>query len=80
MAAVHHKPRLRRCISYTKCADSPCSVRYLVAVKPPFVSPMEDFYIGGASVKLFLPIFKMNFPEIKDIALRRKASFKTSSR
>ncbi len=26
--------------------------------------PMEDFYIGGASVKLFLPIFKMNFPEI----------------
>ena len=30
---------------------------------------MEDFYIGGASVKLFLPIFKMNFPEIVDIAL-----------
>ena len=28
---------------------------------------MEDFYIGGASVKLFLPIFKMNFPEIVDI-------------
>jgi 4-hydroxy-3-polyprenylbenzoate decarboxylase len=24
--------------------------------------PMEDFYIGTASVKLFLPIFKMNFP------------------
>ena len=33
------------------------------------VPPMEDFYIGGASVKLFLPIFKMNFPEIVDIAL-----------
>jgi hypothetical protein len=32
--------------------------------------PMDDFYIGGASVKLFLPIFKMNFPEIVDIALR----------
>jgi 4-hydroxy-3-polyprenylbenzoate decarboxylase len=31
--------------------------------------PMEDFYIGGASVKLFLPILKMNFPEIVDIAL-----------
>jgi UbiD family decarboxylase len=28
------------------------------------IPPMEDFYIGGASVKLFLPIFKMNFPEI----------------
>src|SRR5207244_6185109 len=27
------------------------------------IPPMEDFYIGGASVKLFLPIFKMNFPE-----------------
>jgi hypothetical protein len=34
------------------------------------IPPMEDFYIGGASVKLFLPIFKMNFPEIVDIALR----------
>ena len=32
-------------------------------------SAMEDFYIGGASVKLFLPIFKMNFPEIVDLAL-----------
>lgn len=31
--------------------------------------PMEDFYIGGASLKLFLPVFKMNFPEIVDIAL-----------
>lgn len=33
------------------------------------IPPMEDFYIGGASVKLFLPIFKMNFPEIVNIAL-----------
>jgi UbiD family decarboxylase len=32
------------------------------------IPPMEDFYMGGASVKLFLPIFKMNFPEIVDIA------------
>jgi len=32
--------------------------------------PMEDFYIGGASAKLILPISKMNFPEIVDIALR----------
>ena len=31
--------------------------------------PMEDFYIGSASVKLFLPIFKMNFLEIVDLAL-----------
>jgi len=31
------------------------------------VPSIEDFYIGGVSVKLFLPIFKMNFPEIVDI-------------
>ena len=37
--------------------------------------PMEDFYIGGASVKLFLPIFKMNFPELVDIALPAEGVF-----
>jgi 4-hydroxy-3-polyprenylbenzoate decarboxylase len=37
--------------------------------------PMEDFYIGGASVQLFLPIFKMNFPEIVDIALPAEGVF-----
>ena len=39
------------------------------------IQPMEDFYIGGASVKLFLPIFKMNFPEIVDIALPAEGVF-----
>jgi 4-hydroxy-3-polyprenylbenzoate decarboxylase len=37
--------------------------------------PMEDFYLGGASVKLFLPIFKMNFPEIVDLALPAEGVF-----
>src|SRR6266568_5116365 len=37
--------------------------------------PMEDFYMGGASVKLFLPIFKMNFPEIVDMALPAEGVF-----
>ncbi|HWX18375.1 MAG TPA: UbiD family decarboxylase [Candidatus Binatia bacterium] len=37
--------------------------------------PMEDFYIGSASVKLFLPILKMNFPEIVDIALPSEGVF-----
>ena len=32
-------------------------------------------HIGGASVKLFLPIFKMNFPEIVDIALPAEGVF-----
>ena len=36
---------------------------------------MEDFYMGGASVKLFLPIFKMNFPEIVDLALLAEGVF-----
>lgn len=37
--------------------------------------PMEDFYIGGASVKLFLPIFRMNFPELVDLALPAEGVF-----
>src|SRR5512137_698613 len=39
------------------------------------IPPMEDFYLGGASVKLFLPIFRMNFPEIVDIALPAEGVF-----
>lgn len=39
------------------------------------VPPMEDFYMGGASVKLFLPVFKMNFPEIVDLALPAEGVF-----
>ena len=39
------------------------------------IPPMEDFYIGGASVKLFLPVFKMNFPEIVDLALPAEGVF-----
>ncbi|HTG45043.1 MAG TPA: UbiD family decarboxylase [Verrucomicrobiae bacterium] len=37
--------------------------------------PMEDFYIGSASVKIFLPIFRMTFPEIVDIALPAEGVF-----
>jgi 4-hydroxy-3-polyprenylbenzoate decarboxylase len=37
--------------------------------------PMEDFYLGSASVKLFLPILQMNFPEIVDIALPAEGVF-----
>jgi 4-hydroxy-3-polyprenylbenzoate decarboxylase len=39
------------------------------------VPPMEDFYIGRASVRIFLPIFKMNFPEIVDMALPAEGVF-----
>ena len=39
------------------------------------IPPMEDFYIGAASVKLFLPVFQMNFPEIVDIALPAEGTF-----
>ena len=37
--------------------------------------PMEDFYLGGASVRLFLPILKMNFPELVDLALPAEGVF-----
>jgi 4-hydroxy-3-polyprenylbenzoate decarboxylase len=37
--------------------------------------PMEDFYIGDASVRLFLPILRMNFPELVDIALPAEGVF-----
>ena len=39
------------------------------------IPPMEDFYIGAATVKLFLPILKMNFPEIVDLALPAEGVF-----
>jgi 4-hydroxy-3-polyprenylbenzoate decarboxylase len=37
--------------------------------------PMEDFYIGTASVRLFLPVLKMNFPELVDLALPAEGVF-----
>jgi 4-hydroxy-3-polyprenylbenzoate decarboxylase len=39
------------------------------------IPPMEDFYLGSASVKLFLPILRMNFPELVDIALPAEGVF-----
>jgi 4-hydroxy-3-polyprenylbenzoate decarboxylase len=39
------------------------------------IPPMEDFYMGTASVTLFLPVLKMNFPEIVDIALPAEGVF-----
>ena len=37
--------------------------------------PMEDFYMGSASVRIFLPVFKMTFQEIVDIALPAEGVF-----
>lgn len=39
------------------------------------VPPMEDFYMGTACVRIFLPVFKMNFPEIVDMALPAEGVF-----
>ena len=39
------------------------------------IPPMEDFYIGSASVRIFLPVFKMTFNEIVDIALPAEGAF-----
>lgn len=41
-------------------------------VGPP---PMEDFYIGDTTVRIFLPVFKMNFPEIVDMTLPPEGVF-----
>jgi 4-hydroxy-3-polyprenylbenzoate decarboxylase len=55
------------CITHRKNAIYPATI----VGKP----PMEDFYIGSASVRIFLPIFKMNFPEIVDMALPAEGVF-----
>ena len=39
------------------------------------IPPMEDFYMGTASARIFLPVFQMNFPEIVDIALPAEGAF-----
>ncbi len=39
------------------------------------IPPMEDFYLGSASVRIFLPVFRMNFPEIVDMALPAEGVF-----
>jgi 4-hydroxy-3-polyprenylbenzoate decarboxylase len=39
------------------------------------VPPMEDFYMGDASVRVFLPVFKMNFPELVDMTLPPEGVF-----
>jgi 4-hydroxy-3-polyprenylbenzoate decarboxylase len=41
-------------------------------VGPP---PMEDFYLGDASVRIFVPVFRMNFPEIVDMTLPPEGVF-----
>ncbi len=39
------------------------------------IPPMEDYYLGEASVRIFLPVFRMNFPEIVDMALPAEGVF-----
>jgi 4-hydroxy-3-polyprenylbenzoate decarboxylase len=55
------------CITHRKDAIYPATV----VGKP----PMEDFYMGTASVKLFLPVLKMNIPELVDLALPAEGVF-----
>jgi 4-hydroxy-3-polyprenylbenzoate decarboxylase len=55
------------CVTHRRDAVYPATV-----VGPP---PMEDFYLGDASVRIFLPVIKMNFPEIVDLALPAEGVF-----
>jgi 4-hydroxy-3-polyprenylbenzoate decarboxylase len=54
-------------ITHRKNAIYPCTIVG--------IPPMEDFYMGTASVRIFLPVFRMNFPEIVDIALPAEGVF-----
>lgn len=39
------------------------------------IPPMEDYYMGDASVRVFLPVMRMNFPEIVDLTLPAEGVF-----
>jgi 4-hydroxy-3-polyprenylbenzoate decarboxylase len=39
------------------------------------IPPMEDFYMGDTTVRIFLPVFKMNFPEIVNMTLPPEGVF-----
>ena len=61
-------PRLRvTAITHRKKAIYPATV----VGKP----PMEDFWLGSASVRILLPVLKMNFPELVDLALPAEGVF-----
>lgn len=55
------------CITHREGAVYPATI----VGKP----PMEDFYLGTVSVRIFLPVIKMNFPEIIDLALPPEGVF-----
>src|SRR6476620_1348313 len=54
-------------ITHRRAAIYPTTI-----VGPP---PMEDFYMGDATVRIFLPVFKMNFPELVDMTLPTEGVF-----
>src|SRR5436305_660010 len=39
------------------------------------MSPKEDYYIGDTCERIFLPVYKMNFPEIVDMTLPPEGVF-----
>ncbi|MDD2711035.1 MAG: menaquinone biosynthesis decarboxylase [Verrucomicrobiae bacterium] len=55
------------CINHRRDAVYPCTV-----VGRP---PMEDFYLGDASVRLLLPVIQATFPEIVDLAMPAEGVF-----
>lgn len=65
---VDHYPVFHvTCITHRDDAVYPATV----VGKP----PMEDFFIGDASVRIFLPVLKMNMPEIVDLTLPAEGVF-----
>jgi len=65
---VDKYPRFRvTAITHRKDAVYPATV----VGKP----PMEDFWLGSASVRILMPVLKMNFPELVDLALPAEGVF-----
>ena len=65
---VDKYPRFRvTAVTHRKNAVYPATV----VGKP----PMEDFWLGSASVRILLPVLKMNFPELVDLALPAEGVF-----
>lgn len=55
------------CMTHRKKPVYPCTI-----VGPP---PMEDFYMGKAIERIFLPLMKMQLPEVRDICMPAEGVF-----
>ena len=71
-------PASTRSTTSTRCSTSPASrsarnpIYATTIVGPP---PMEDFYMGKAIERIFLPLMRMQLPEVRDICMPAEGVF-----